>query len=33
MDYTIEEIVPPIFGVGKDPNTWPDDVKAYAYGN
>ena len=33
MDYTIEEIVPPIFGVGNDPNTWPDDVNAYAYGN
>ena len=33
MDYSIEEIVPTIFEVGKDPNSWPDDVKAYAYGN
>ena len=33
MDYTIEEVVPTIFGVGKDPNTWPDDVKTYSFGN
>ena len=33
VDYTIEEVVPAMFGVGKDPNTWPDDVKTYSFGN
>ena len=32
MDYAIEEVVPTIFGVGKDPNTLPDDVKVYSFG-
>ena len=33
LDKTIEQVVPIMFGVKKDPNTWTDDVKAYAYGN
>ena len=33
MDGAIKEIVSLMFGVQKDPNTWTDSVKAYAYGH
>ena len=33
MDCTIREIVSLMFGVKKDPATWPDSVKTYVFGN
>ena len=33
LDSPIRDIVSKMFGVKKDPNTWTDDVKAYAFGN
>ena len=33
LDYTIKETVSLMFDVRKDPNTWTDSVKAYAFGN
>ena len=33
LDYTIKEVVSLMFGVRKDPNTWSDYVKTYAFGN
>ena len=32
MDYTIREAVSKMFGVMKDPKTWSDALKAYAFG-
>lgn len=32
LDYTIKEVVSLIFGVKKDPCTWTETVKSYAYG-
>ena len=33
LDYPIREIVSKMFGIAKDPNTWTDAVRAYAFGN
>ena len=33
MDFTIKEVISTMFDVKKDPNTWTDDIKAYAFGN
>ena len=33
MDFTIKEVVSIMFHVMKDPNTWNDAVKAFAFGN
>jgi hypothetical protein len=33
LDSTIKEIVSLMFGVKKDPNTWTDSIKTYAFGN
>ena len=33
MNQTIKEIVPLMFGVTSDPNTWSDSVKTHAFGN
>ena len=33
MENTIKQVVPTMFGIEKDPDTWADDIKAYAFGN
>ena len=32
MDCTIKEVVSKMFSVPKDPGTWSDTIKAYAFG-
>ena len=32
LDFTIKEVVSLMFGVEKDPATWNDSIKVYAFG-